>query len=43
MSFSEIEIGKLVSIVEFKYGGNQSILINELIRTIALKIAEQVA
>ena len=43
MSLSEIEIGKLVSIVEFKYGGNQSILINELIRTIAVKIAEQVA
>lgn len=43
MSLSEIEIGKLVTNVDLKYGSNQSILINELIRTIALKIAEQVA
>ncbi len=38
MNFPEFEISKLVNNIE-----NQSILLNELIRMIALKIAEQVA
>ena len=38
MSFTEVEINNLIEKNE-----NQSILLNELIRTIALKIAEQVS